>query len=40
MLLIKLYLYKVSVKYIARQVLAIKDNKVNKDLNKANKDLN
>ena len=39
MLLIKLYLYKVFVKYTARQVLAIKDNKVNKALDKVNKDL-
>ena len=39
MLLIRLYLYKVSVEYIARQVLAIKDNKVNKALNKVNKNL-
>ena len=39
MLLIRLYLYKVSVKYTAGQVLAIKDNKVNKDLDKVNKDL-
>ena len=38
-LLIRLYLYEVSVKYTAGQVLAIKDNRVNKALDKVNKDL-
>ena len=39
MLLIRLYLYKVSVEYTAGQVLAIKDNKVDKALDEVNEDL-